>query len=46
MQRRELLKRLGVLPLASLSGQLLAAPGAPAKLLLVFYVAAMTRPVS
>lgn len=36
MQRRELLKRLGVLPLASLSGQLLAAPGAPAKLLLVF----------
>lgn len=36
MHRRELLKRLGVLPLASLSGQLLAAPSAPAKLLLVF----------
>ncbi|HJW55718.1 MAG TPA: DUF1501 domain-containing protein [Burkholderiaceae bacterium] len=36
MHRRELLKRLGVLSLASLSGQLLAAPSAPAKLLLVF----------
>lgn len=36
MHRRELLKRLGVLSLASLSGQLLAVPSAPAKLLLVF----------
>lgn len=36
MHRRELLKRLGVLSLASMSGQLLAAPSAPAKLLLVF----------
>ncbi|HJV84065.1 MAG TPA: DUF1501 domain-containing protein [Noviherbaspirillum sp.] len=36
MHRRELLKRLAALPLASLSGQLLAVPRAPARLLLVF----------
>lgn len=36
MQRRELLKWMGTLPLASVSGRLLAAPAAPAKLLVVF----------
>ncbi|MGE5650185.1 MAG: DUF1501 domain-containing protein, partial [Bacillota bacterium] len=36
MRRRELLKWMGTLPLASVSGRLLAAPAAPAKLLVVF----------